>query len=191
MADQYLLVSWRNYHTLSQKLAAGILSAKNPPDIIVAISRGGLTLGHVLSDHLRIPVSTIAIQSYRDIQAQGEVVLTEKLKTPVHGKHVLLTDDVADSGKTLQRADGYLHRFRPKEISTVTMFLKPTSAVRPDYFVRQTTKWIIFPYESTEMILLITQKMTREGKTKRDIQLLLERVGFTDEQIAFVRKHYL
>jgi len=71
------------------------------------------------------------------------------------------------------------------------MFLKPTSAVRPDYFVRQTTKWIIFPYESTEMILLITQKMTREGKTKRDIQLLLERVGFTDEQIAFVRKHYL
>ena len=191
MAAQYLPVSWDEYHKLAQKLAATVLSHDKQVDEIVAISRGGLTLGHLLSDFLRIPISTIIIQSYTDIQAQGEVAITGKLQRSIRDKHILLVDDVSDTGKTYKRAVRYLRRCGPKSITTVAMFYKPHSVFRPDFFAARTSKWIIFPYEATEMPLLIIQNMQKEGHTKREIQAFLEHLGFDDKQIAFVRKHYV
>lgn len=191
MVIQYLHITWRQYHTLARKLAASILDQTTPFDKVVAISRGGLTLGHLLTDFLRIPISTITIQSYTDIQAHGEVALTEKLQTSIKGKRILLVDDVADSGKTLQRAISYLRRLQPANITTVTMFYKLHSQFRPDFFATITKKWILFPYEPTEMILLITKQMEQEGKTKAQVQQFLERLGYTDPEIAFARKHHL
>jgi len=190
MPIQYLPISWNTYHDLARKLAASILSHSTGVDQIVAISRGGLTLGHILSDFLRKPVATFAIQSYTDIQTQGEVSITEPLKTRIVNKHVLLVDDVADSGKTLVRATGYLKRFKPASIRVVTMFYKAHSVYRPDYFAKETTQWILFPYELTETILQITQSMTKQGKSKAEIQELLSQLGYTEEQIRFVRKYF-
>ncbi len=191
MAVHYLPVSWNEYHTLAQKLAASILAQKESVDEIIAISRGGLTLGHLLTDFLRVPISTISIQSYTDIQEHGEVKILAKLQNSIRGKRILLVDDVADSGKTFVRALRYLKHCRAKEITTVAMFYKPHSTFRPDYFARQTTKWILFPYEPTEMILLITKQMEEAGKTKAQIQNFLEKLKYNDTQIAFVRKHHL
>ncbi len=191
MAIQYLPISWNDYHTTAQKLAAGILDHAEPIDQIVAISRGGLTLGHLLTDFLRVPISIIAIQSYTDIQKSGEAVLTAKLQNSIKHKHILLVDDVADSGKSMRRATKYLTRAGAKKITTVTMFYKPHSVYRPDFFARQTTKWILFPYEPTEMILLICRQMHEKGKSKAEIQNFLESLNYTDDQIAFVRRHYL
>jgi uncharacterized protein len=191
MAIHYLPVSWNEYHTTAQKLAATILDHSEPLDKIVAISRGGLTLGHLLSDLLHVPISTITIQSYTDIQMQGEIRVTQKLQSPIRNQRILLVDDVSDSGKTMLRAIKYLKHLSPKKITSVTMFYKPHSVYRPDYFAKQTTKWILFPYEITEMILLISKQMHEKGKSKAVTQHFLEKLKFTDDQIAFVRRHYL
>ncbi len=191
MEIQYLPISWKTYHANAQKLAAAILDQKESCDQIVAISRGGLTLGHLLTDFLRIPIATITIQSYTDIQTSGEVKLTAKLQNPIKKKNILLVDDVADSGKTLRRAVSYLRRAGAASVTTVTMFYKPHAGFRPDYFAQQTAKWILFPYEPTEMILLIIKHMETQGKSKAQIQQFLEKLDFTDDQIAFVRRHHL
>lgn len=191
MDIQYLPLHWDTYHELTRKLAATILQHHAEVNQIVAISRGGLTLGHLLSDFLRIPVATFTIQSYTDIQTQGELVITEPLKTRINGKHVLLVDDVADSGKTLIRASKYLKRFKPASIRVVTMFYKPHSVFRPDYFAQSTTKWILFPYEPTETILQITTSMQKAKKSKAEIQRLLTSLDYSDEQIKFVRKYFI
>ena len=191
MAIQYLPLSWNTYHTLAQKLAATILDNDGDIDEIVAISRGGLSLGHVLSDFLRVPISTITIQSYTDIQAAGEVTLTAKLQTSIKNKRILLVDDVSDTGKTLVRAIKYLKRAGAASVTTVTVFYKPHSVYRPDYFAAETSKWILFPYEPTEMILLITKQMEKAGKSKAEIQEFLKSLNYTEAQIAFVRRHYL
>lgn len=191
MDIHYLPITWDTYHDLSQKLAASILSHTPHIDRIVAISRGGLTLGHILSDFLRIPIATFTIQSYTDIQNQGEIKIVEPLKARIRGKSVLIVDDVSDSGKTLKRAISYVKRFGPSDITTVTMFYKPHSVYRPDYYVEETKKWILFPYEPTEMIMAITAKMEADGSSKRDIQEFLENLGYTVEQIRFVRKYHL
>ena len=191
MAIHYLPISWKIYHTTAQKLAATILDNNESCDEIVAISRGGLTLGHLLSDLLRIPISTITIQSYTAIQTAGVVTLTAKLQNSIKKKRILLVDDVSDSGKTLKRAVTYLKHAGAAHVTTVTMFYKPHSILRPDYFAKQSTRWILFPYEPTEMILLLIKQMEESGKSKADIQEFLKKLSYTDEQIVFVRRHYL
>lgn len=191
MEIAYLPVDWDTYHDLTRKLAASILSHSPKINQIVAISRGGLTLGHLLSDFLKIPIATFTIQSYTDIQNQGEIKITEPLKTPLKGKHVIIVDDVSDSGTTLKRAIKYVKGFRPESVTTVTMFYKPRSTMRPDYYARETTRWILFPYEPTEMIGSITTGMTSEGKSKAEIQKKLTSLGYTEDQIKFVRKYHL
>jgi uncharacterized protein len=191
MDTKYLTVTWPEYHLLAQKLAASIMNHSPKFDEIVAISRGGLTLGHLLSDLLQLPVSTFAIQSYSDIKTQGKVVITQEIGRPITGKKILLVDDVSDSGKTLIRGIEYLKESKPKDITTVCMYFKPRSAFRPDYYAKLTTKWIIFPYEPTEMIILLTKKMESEGYSKLEIQEFLTGLGFREGQVAFVRKHHL
>lgn len=191
METNYLFTTWPEYHLLAQKLATAILNHPTKFDEIVAISRGGLTLGHMLSDFLRLPVSTFAIQSYSDIKTQGTVQVTQELGKSIADKHVLLVDDVSDSGKTFERATAYLKAYKPTDVTTVAMFFKPKSSFRPDYFIEETNRWIIFPYEPTEMIMCITNSMIKEGKSTEDIRKFLINLGFTGEQIAFVRKHHI
>ncbi len=191
MAGQYLSVTWQEYHTLSLNLAATILSHNKKYDVIIAIARGGLSLGLILSDFLKTPVSSITIQSYTDIQKQGELIITSKLGMSIKGKNVLLVDDIADSGKTFKRSISYLKHLKPSSITTVSLFYKPHSAYRPDFFAQKTSAWILLPHEVTEWVYTFTKKMEEEGKSKADIQNFLESLGYTDKQIAFVRKYHL
>lgn len=192
MEIQYLSVSWEEYHSLALKMAATMLGhEKKPFDEIVAIARGGLTLGHLFSDYLKIPISSITIQSYTNIQEQGLVKITAGLSKIIKDKKILLVDDIADTGKTLIRAVSYLKEFDPSSITTATMFYKPHCTVVPDYFAQQTEAWILLPFEVTEWIYTFTTKMTKEGKTKAEIQQFLNNLGYTEDQIKFVRKHHL
>ncbi|OGG08588.1 hypothetical protein A2154_00570 [Candidatus Gottesmanbacteria bacterium RBG_16_43_7] len=191
MASQYFPVSWLLYHTLALKLAATIRSHNLTFDEIVAIARGGLTLGHIMSDFLNLPVCTFTIQSYKDIRDQGLVEITEPMKKPIKGKHILLVDDIADSGKTLSRAKAYLTQLKPKSVTIMTMFYKPASIVIPDFYAKKTDKWVIFPSEVAETIRSITRLMEKGGKSKAQIQNMLISLGFSKDQIIYVRKHHL
>ena len=192
MQGTYLPVTWSQYHTLTQKLAAAILDHETESfDEIVAIGRGGLTIGLILSDFLRTPIASITIQSYTDIKKQGALEITEKLGKSIRGKRILLVDDNADSGKTFKRALSYLAAFHPKHITTAAIFYKPWSTYRPDYVAETTKRWILFPHEVTEWVYTFTKKLEKEGKSKPEIQKFLERLGYTDTQIAFVRRHHL
>jgi len=190
MDTKYLKISWHQYQTITRKLAAAILSSNESYDEIVAISRGGLTLGHLLTDFLQIPISIISIQSYSDIKKQGKAQIIAKLPVSIRGKNILLVDDVSDSGKTFIRALTYLKTQKAASITTVSMLYKPWSKYKPDYFIKRTKSWIIFPYETTEMILLITKNLEKKGESKAAIQQLLKSLNYSNDEIAFVRKHH-
>ncbi len=173
-------------------MAAAILEDANGPyDEIVAIARGGLTLGHLMSDYLRIPISSITIQSYTDIQQQGQVQITAGLAKIIKGKKILLVDDIADTGNTRVRATAYLDEFHPASIATATMFYKPHCSVKPTYYAEETDKWILLPFEVTEWIYTFTKKMTGEGKSPAEILAFLHSLGYTKNQVEFVHSHHL
>lgn len=190
MKSIYFPVSWTKYCTYTRKLAEAILTTAPDETQIVAIARGGLTLGRLLSDYLQIPVATITIQSYKDFTKPGDLVISERLKIKIADKTILLVDDIADRGITFKRAISYLSRFKPKTITTVSMFCKTHSSFRPDFFAQVTDKWVIFPYEVTETIIHVIQTLQKQRKTKVEIQTALESLGYSDAEIYFVCKHY-
>lgn len=187
MAVQYLSVTWDQFHSLSLLLAGQILQSKTPIDDIVAIARGGLSVGLILTDLLQKPISTITIQSYTDIQKQGELRITSKLGKQIKGKHILLVDDIADYGKTFKRAIKYLARFRPASITTAALFYKPHSVFRPDFFAKETDRWILQPHEVVEWISTFSTTMMKEGKSSVQIHAFLHELGYNDDQITFAQ----
>jgi len=65
---------------------------------------------------------------------------------------VLLVDDVADSGRTLELAVRLL-RERGADVRSVTIFTKPSTIIEPDYSFRSTDLWIDFPWSAQGSVL--------------------------------------
>ena len=118
--------------------------------MIIAIAKGGLPLGVKLAHHFHIPLQIITISSYSDGgKERTHPNLISTVKELPEGTKYLLCDDISDTGETLLLASSmYLrggHSFDC--LRTTTLFYKPTSKLRPDYYVRETTKWVVMPWE--------------------------------------------
>lgn len=152
--EDKLYVSWHHFDLMTQYLMEQIKYEKF--DHIVAVARGGLPLGTVLSHRLGIPLSVITIKSYDDsTDKQGTLmsnITTEELAK--WSGNVLVCDDLADTGHTLlhltNKIEGAVAIGGCKDLNVVkfaTLFYKPQSVVCPDFFVDTTTSWVVFPWE--------------------------------------------
>lgn len=134
---------------------AGEIREKNfEPDIIVGISRGGWLPARVLSDLLEIPyITSVTAEFYVGIyETNREPRLTQPIPVSVFDKKILLVDDVTDTGKSTGLICDYLHREGVKEIKILTLYNKPWSTVKPDFYRKETSAWIVFPWEIKETL---------------------------------------
>lgn len=154
----YLTVSWQTYHKLIYQLSEKIAKKKDRFDLIVAIARGGLTVAHILSDFNRLPITSFTISSYSDLKQSTNPKITLHLGNKLHNKKILLVDDVSDTGKTFIRGLKYLKTLGGNYIKTASIFVKPKTKFIPDYFVKKTDKWIIFPHDMKETIDSLKKK---------------------------------
>ena len=117
------------------------------PDLIVGIARGGLIpavrLSHLLRDKL---LRMIHIKFYKGVNLRKEKpeLLADVGELP---PKVLIVDDVADTGATLEFVLERVKGKGAKDIKIATIAYKPRSRVKPDYYVFETDKWIVFPWE--------------------------------------------
>jgi len=159
--QQYELVRWDELYGLCLELADRISASGLKFDAILGISRGGLVPSRVLSDELENPnIIVVRVEFYTDIykvKAEPRVVHVPDLD--LKGKDVLVVDDVADSGRSLECISRLLKEEDAKTIRIATVFYKPWSSVVPDFYVRTTDKWVVFPHENHEAILAIAKKM--------------------------------
>lgn len=123
------------------------------PALLVGIARGGLVpLGLLAGETMFNNRNAISVNtaSYDDTNRQGELKLLFPLHTEDYEafKSLLLVDDVADTGETIEQVCRLLKEKLPNTtIKTATLFYKPKSKMKPDYHVTETTDWIIFPWE--------------------------------------------
>jgi hypoxanthine phosphoribosyltransferase len=64
-------------------------------------------------------------------------------------KHLIIVDDICDSGNTFIKIMEHRHNVKYKTI-TVSLFWKPTSKFIPDFYAEKTSNWIVFPWEDVE-----------------------------------------
>ena len=85
---------------------------------LVAVLKGGFVFAADLARQLRTParVEFISLASYGDRTTRGEVRLVADLETALEGRHVLVVDDIVDSGHTLAYLDRVLAAHRPASV---------------------------------------------------------------------------
>ncbi|MCX2683176.1 phosphoribosyltransferase family protein [Campylobacter sp. MIT 21-1685] len=118
------------------------------PDVLVAVARGGMSLGHCLALALntRLLFSINSIH-YEDTQKLNSI---EIFNIPELGKYknILLIDDIVDSGESLDAIIKVLKgKFPHLHIKTATLFYKKTALLIPDFKIKEAQEWIRFPWE--------------------------------------------
>lgn len=161
MSDLY--ISWEQYHQHIETLAVQIYRSQWEFNQIICIAKGGLRIGDILSRLYRQPLAIITAASYggEHNNIQGEIKINEHLSMigSKLGSHVLLVDDLVDSGISLQQISQWLqsnYGADIQEIRTAVLWYKSCSVVKPDYYVEYLSDnpWIHQPFEKYETMNL-------------------------------------
>ena len=157
-----LYVSAEELLRASYELAWQVYESGFRPDYIVGIWRGGAPVGiavqeffdlmGVASDHIAIRTS-----SYKGIGEREKTVqvygLNYVIRQVESDNSLLMIDDVFDTGLSVQKVIEDLEKACKKNtpnIRIATPYYKPENNMTertPDYFLYETSKWIVFPHE--------------------------------------------
>ena len=156
MSDLY--VSWDDYHHAIERLAAKIQTSGYQFDQIICLARGGLRVGDMLSRIFDQPLAVLATQSYfanadKSGDTQGDLTIGQHMAKVNQrlGEHILLVDDLVDSGKTMLEVVEHVRQRYPgiKEARTAVIWKKGCSVFTPDYWADDLpdNPWIHQPFE--------------------------------------------
>lgn len=107
--------------------------------VLVCILRGSYIFMADLSRAIDLPLSAdfIALSSYgAGTSSSGQVELRKDLSDPVEGKHLLIVEDILDSGNTLYYLTNLLKTRHPASVRICTLLNKPERRekdIHPDY----------------------------------------------------------
>jgi len=182
---EFEIPSWEGMYESLLELARKIRKAGFKPDIVVGVARGGWPVARVMSDLLENPeVANVKAEFYLGVaETKKEPIITQPVSTSVRSKKVLVVDDVADTGKSLALVREHLKEQGAAVIRIATIYCKPWSVLKPDWFERQTERWIVFPWERKETIKRILEKCRKEGVSVEQAKEALVRYGL-DRRLA-------
>ncbi len=149
MTEAREVLTWSGFGDASRELAKQVWDSGYNPDVIVCIARGGLIPAGAIAyamDHKSLFV--INVEFYTGV---GTTLLDPRLVDPVpdraglEGKRILIVDDVADSGRTLQFVREICEQYTD-EVKTAVLYQKPRSIIDCEYVWKTTDEWIAFPW---------------------------------------------
>ncbi|MBH5300800.1 phosphoribosyltransferase [Corynebacterium silvaticum] len=145
------VLTWDGFGNANRELAQQIVDDGYDPEIIVAVARGGLVPAGALSYSMGVKLSdAINVEFYTDVnETLPDPVLLEPLldTNSIKGHRVLVVDDVADSGRTLQLVLKLLES-HGAEVRSAVIYAKSRSVVSPTYVWKHTDEWIVFPWSA-------------------------------------------
>jgi hypoxanthine phosphoribosyltransferase len=143
------ILTWEIYGRAIRVLAQAVADDDFEPDIILAIARGGLfaagSLGYALA------VKNIFVMNVEFYTGVGERLDVPMVLPPyidaiqMKDQRVLIVDDVADTGKTLEMVRAFCAP-QVADVRCAVVFEKSISLVKCEYVWRRTDRWINFPW---------------------------------------------
>ena len=193
MSISFTAPSWDQIYDMLLELAKRIKDSGFKPDLIVGVCRGGWAPARVMSDLLEnMNTASIRIEFYLapGVTARKPVI-SQAIMVPVKGVNVLVVDDVADTGESLKVAVDHLDVCGAKSIKTATLYYKPQSCLKPDFFIIQTEQWVIFPWERLETTRRLLNEAEKKGKALDSVRDTLTGAGIdgniVEKLIEFAR----
>jgi hypoxanthine phosphoribosyltransferase len=157
---EFEVPTWSQIYAMLLSQAEKIRRSGFKPDVIVGLTRGGWIPARVLSDLLEIPdLAVVRVEFCLGVaETRNGPVLTQRVSADVEGKKVLLVDDYADTGKSLQVAREHIRQKGATEVRIATVYRKTFSVITPDYYEKETRRWVVFPWDAKETIRKIVEK---------------------------------
>lgn len=117
-------------------------------DKVVGVLRGGKYPAELIAQYLHVPVEFI---SYSSKQGQGDNKDHDNVLPKIQGRVLLIVDDIADSGKTIEEL--FVHYVREKHtVFTAVLYYKDRhSGYVPDFYWKEIPEdfgWIYYPWET-------------------------------------------
>ena len=137
-----LLFSEKDIENIVKSLAKQIEKDYNGKDFIMV----GLLKGCV-SFMVDLAIDFLSVSSYgNSTVSSGRVNIQKDISSSVEGKHILIVEDIVDSGNTLAFISQYLYAKKAESVKICTLFNKPdrrvadidvsyVGAVIPDAFI--------------------------------------------------------
>ncbi len=143
------------------RLARRIYDSGYRPDVILVLWRGGTPVGIVVHEFLlykgvQAYHTAVKAVSYTGIEQRTTPVIEHMdavLETLPPDSRVLVVDDIFDTGQTLRAVRDQLLP-RTSQIRFATLYYKTganQTDLEPDYFLRETADWIVFPHELLDL----------------------------------------
>jgi len=144
-------MTWDDLGLGARALAEAIHDDGWIPDLVLGISRGGLLVAGGLAYALGVKnTATISVEFYTGVDERLELPM---LLPPVPDlidlskERVLIADDVADTGATLELVRDFCAGI-VGEARVAVLYEKSRSTIRSDYVWRRTDAWITFPWSA-------------------------------------------
>ena len=107
--------------------------------VMIGILKGAFVFISDLIRYMTIPVQIdfIRVASYgTDSSSSGKIKLLKELELNIRNKHVLVIEDIVDTGLTLSYLLDYLKSFKPESVKVCTLINKKERrkiSIEPDY----------------------------------------------------------
>ena len=108
---------------------------------LICVLKGGVFFTCELAKRITVPVSLdfMSVSSYGSgTQSSGVVKIVKDLDEPLAGKHVLIVEDIIDSGRTLSYLIEILKQRGPADLRICTLLDKPSRRVKKEVQVDYT-----------------------------------------------------
>jgi len=95
--------------------------------VLISVLRGAAIFMADLAREINLPVEMdyMAVSSYGNAaKTSGVVRILKDVFSSIEGKHVIIAEDILDSGLTLDYLIGYLGQKNPKSVEVVTLLYK-------------------------------------------------------------------
>ena len=99
--------------------------------LLIAVLKGSILFASDLMRRLTVPVRLdfIRARSYRGTESTGRVECAFFPEQDLEGKHVLLVEDILDTGRTASVIIDMIHKAQPASVALCTLLDKPSRRV--------------------------------------------------------------
>ncbi|WP_348518374.1 phosphoribosyltransferase family protein [Campylobacter sp. CCS1377] len=118
------------------------------PDVLLAIARGGMSLGHSLAVALNTRKLFALNSIHYDDTKKLDTIEIFNIPDLSQYKKILLIDDIVDSGESLVEIKRVLlEKFPHIELKIVTIFYKKSALLQPDFKIKEAKEWVEFYWD--------------------------------------------
>lgn len=120
------------------KILSEEYAGKNP--VIIGVLRGVVVFFSDMIRKINVPcqIDFMYVSSYKGTNSTGHMIVKKDISEDIKGRHVLILEDIFDTGRALDFTVKYLLSKEPASLKTCTLLDKPARrasyvTVKPDY----------------------------------------------------------